>query len=829
MRSSSHPSHRVSWAASAALLCLVALFPGCDCGTGPDGDDDEPVIADDVFVAESGGSVSLVGIEGDVFTLGYEGAVPDIGAGTIIVISDSTGYLRRVVSVTQTVVGSESRLVLETEFASLSEVILEGELDATIPLDLGKMRPKPGSQLQIDSDRERYWIDLSGTIYEGDVGPAHVLVSMREESELSTSLELRVRPVFDYGIREFRASVFGGVDMDVIVDAEVDAELVDCHRDTILPGFQSGPILIGHIGPVPIFVTYELDFEVGFDADMDCEAWATAGCIGDYSIEVGAKYVRGSGWSSIWERGGDFSLHEADWSAGCECSVRAYVRPVFKVMIYDFAGSYIAAEPYAKFNGTLDARTELCWELYGGIEADLGLRVEIWDWQLADYSVTLAAWESEIASDCWEDTTPPSTVSDLACTEPTSSSIRLTWTAPGDDGDLGQARQYDVRYAETSIDDAPSWDCAYSCNGEPTPLPAGSSETFVVSGLSPGTGYYFAIRTIDEAVNWSDLSNSPSCGTLGEELSGCACVTSHVSRTLHVFDISDPTSLACLGSCPTAGYACGVAIEGHYAFVAVNGSGLEVFNISDPVNPSSVGVCSTDGYATQVVISGDYALVSVADAGLQVIDVSEPTNPVSVGVCNTPDYAQDLAVAGGYAYVAHCDPNQPSGGDAGVSVIDITNPSSPILVGSCGTPSYAKHIEVLGNYAYVTGFTMGGSSGLQILDIANPEHPMPVGSWDAAPFWADDVAVSGDYAYVTIKPSGLRVLDVSDPSSPSPVGALHSTPPPIALALGGAYLYLAVNSGLHVVDVCNPACPAFAGGCYVLDEAWGIAVAKDAP
>ena len=118
---------------------------------------------------------------------------------------------------------------------------------------------------------------------------------------------------------------------------------------------------------------------------------------------------------------------------------------------------------------------------------------------------------------------------------------------------------------------------------------------------------------------------------------------------------------------------------------------------------------------------------------------------------------------------------------------------------------------------------------MQILDIANPEHPMPVGSWDAAPFWADDVAVSGDYAYVTIKPSGLRVLDVSDPSSPSPVGALHSTPPPIALALGGAYLYLAVNSGLHVVDVCNPACPAFAGGCYVLDEAWGIAVAKDAP
>jgi hypothetical protein len=42
------------------------------------------------------------------------------------------------------------------------------------------------------------------------------------------------------------------------------------------------------------------------------------------------------------------------------------------------------------------------------------------------------------------DTTPPSAVTDLATTDPTSNSIKLTWTAPGDDGNTGTATTYDI-------------------------------------------------------------------------------------------------------------------------------------------------------------------------------------------------------------------------------------------------------------------------------------------------------------------------------------------------------------------------------------------------
>ncbi|HEQ98413.1 MAG TPA: hypothetical protein ENO22_03620 [candidate division Zixibacteria bacterium] len=85
-------------------------------------------------------------------------------------------------------------------------------------------------------------------------------------------------------------------------------------------------------------------------------------------------------------------------------------------------------------------------------------------------------------------------------------SITLTWTAPGDDGNVGQAAQYDVRYSVSPITEQ-TWNSATQADGEPAPAPAGDPESFTVDGLEANTTYYFAIKTADEAGNWSGLSN----------------------------------------------------------------------------------------------------------------------------------------------------------------------------------------------------------------------------------------------------------------------------------------------------------------------------------
>jgi hypothetical protein len=110
-----------------------------------------------------------------------------------------------------------------------------------------------------------------------------------------------------------------------------------------------------------------------------------------------------------------------------------------------------------------------------------------------------------------DDTTPPAAITDLATSNPTTTTIDLTWIAPGDDGTTGTATAYDIRYrAGAQILTEAQWGIATPCAGEPGPQVAGSSETFTVTGLNPSTTYYFAIKTMDEVPNWSPLSNNPS-------------------------------------------------------------------------------------------------------------------------------------------------------------------------------------------------------------------------------------------------------------------------------------------------------------------------------
>ena len=117
--------------------------------------------------------------------------------------------------------------------------------------------------------------------------------------------------------------------------------------------------------------------------------------------------------------------------------------------------------------------------------------------------------EAKIFTTTVADIKAPAQITDLATSSPTTSSITLTWTAPGDDGNVGTASEYDIRYSTSAITEA-NWGAATQCSGEPAPQVAGTSESYIVTGLSSGTQYYFAIKTGDEENNWSPLSNVAS-------------------------------------------------------------------------------------------------------------------------------------------------------------------------------------------------------------------------------------------------------------------------------------------------------------------------------
>jgi hypothetical protein len=113
------------------------------------------------------------------------------------------------------------------------------------------------------------------------------------------------------------------------------------------------------------------------------------------------------------------------------------------------------------------------------------------------------------------DTIPPAAIEEIIVRYPSQQSVSLVWDAPGDDGDVGTATEYDIRFSLDSLSED-TWDTATQYGDEPAPKPCGSPETVRIGGLLSSHQYFFGIKTRDEVGNESDLSEVESATTLTE-------------------------------------------------------------------------------------------------------------------------------------------------------------------------------------------------------------------------------------------------------------------------------------------------------------------------
>jgi hypothetical protein len=106
------------------------------------------------------------------------------------------------------------------------------------------------------------------------------------------------------------------------------------------------------------------------------------------------------------------------------------------------------------------------------------------------------------------DAAPPGAADELKTTALTATGASVSFVAPGDDGDVGTVRGYDIHYRAGDEITADNFDSSPSIDSGSIPSPdeAGQIQAFDLAGLLPETDYYVGIRGFDKCHNTGPLA-----------------------------------------------------------------------------------------------------------------------------------------------------------------------------------------------------------------------------------------------------------------------------------------------------------------------------------
>jgi hypothetical protein len=171
-------------------------------------------------------------------------------------------------------------------------------------------------------------------------------------------------------------------------------------------------------------------------------------------------------------------------------------------------------------------------------------------------------------------------------------------------------------------------------------------------------------------------------------------------------------------------------------------------------------------------------------------------------------------------------------GNPGSCNITITNSTSsvtvpgtvksftPTALSFVDIPGFANNVDVSGNFAYVAA----GSAGLQVVNVSDRSHPQIVSS-RSLPGNANDVVVAGNHAYVAAGNAGLQIVNISDPLSPTIAGSLNTGGEAWDVVVKGTQAYVANGAnGLAIVDVSAPSSPSLLGSLSLSGTSKGVDV-----
>ena len=344
------------------------------------------------------------GINGDI----------SIKVGDYLVSSNGNGLLRKIKNVT--IINGE--VIVETEFASLTDVVSEGQtsfksvlslqkvgrinfLKEGIVLDTTMMKSTENTPLEYDID---VFLDPQQKI--------HIQGHFSLLTDLNGEIEIKFIPP--------RISYFElTYNIDQNLDLAADIELMDnnYNKEIGLANITFQPI-IAILSGVPVVLVPELEIVACIESSVDCHVYSSLSQHMDYTMGI---VYEDKQWNTINEFNKSFDFSPPQLS--CNAAAKAYIKPQFNIKIYDVVSPYLYADLYGNIEA--DVQSTPWWNLYAGADIGIGIKAAILGLEIFDFSTNppLIQFEQLIASATSNNTPPTAIFSVLPASGTTSTNF----------------------------------------------------------------------------------------------------------------------------------------------------------------------------------------------------------------------------------------------------------------------------------------------------------------------------------------------------------------------------------------------------------------------
>jgi len=366
------------------------------------------IIPDTTNVLDAATSGHLVAVSPDGATFTFDQTTPILQAlapGEIMVSAPTTaapnGFLRRVTAINAT--GGD--VVVQTQPATLEDAIQQGEVVFSrrlTPEGPAAQELAPGVTLRPSSavlPQAAFYLEINDVvIYDDDGNPG----TTNDQVLANGSIEFEPTLNFDLLIQQGAIEHLQfTVDARETADLEIEAKLAAAglKKEKLLGNPIHLQTFVVWVGPVPVVFAPVLTFQIGIDGSV--HVGVTAGVTQELTASAGVRYANQT-WGPVSGLTNNFTWTPPTLHAGLD--LKGYASARLQVLVYGVVGPYGDVGPYLKLEA--DTSATPWWQLYGGLEVPVGVRVDLLGYkEIASYEVLAVGKKWVLA----QASTPPPT------------------------------------------------------------------------------------------------------------------------------------------------------------------------------------------------------------------------------------------------------------------------------------------------------------------------------------------------------------------------------------------------------------------------------------